>query len=132
MKISCVLVVLLTISGAAQSGDLAKASYAKNGVLIGLTNLAPLQDCRIDGMDGKVSSVEYRADMVIFELKEKKQKQSFQFQLSKLPNIDRRTLRRGFMKKGIPIKASGYACSEDGPLKAISIDRSYKRVLNFP
>src|SRR3982751_157720 len=109
MKIPFALFVFLSVSVAAQSVDVAKATYAKNGVLIGLTNLAPLQDCRIDGMEGKVSSVEYRADSVIFELKEKKkQAQSFQFDLSKLPNIDRRTLRRGFMKKGIPIKALGY------------------------
>jgi hypothetical protein len=125
-------VFIFTVSAFAQTSDLARATYAKNGVLIGLTNLVPLQNCRIEAMSGKVSSVEYRGDTVLFEIKKKKEKQTFQFSFSKLPNVDRRTLRRGFLKKGIPMKASGYVCKEEEPIQAISIDRSYERAVSFP
>ena len=125
MKRSLALIVVLSFSAFAQTADLAKGTYARNGVLIGLTNLTPLSDCSIKGMKGKVKSVKFDGDTVTFDLKEKKERQSFQFSLAKIGAPERKSLRRGFMKKGIPLRVSGYACNEDGPVQAISIDRVY-------
>ena len=132
MKLFFALLFVFGISAFGQTTDLAKGTYARNGVLIGLTNLVPLKDCRIEAMEGKVKSVKYEEQRVVFELRQKKQQQSFQFDLAKIGPTERQNLRRGFMKKGIPLSVKGYACTEEGPAEAISIDRSYKRVVNFP
>ena len=108
-------------------GAFAKGTYARNGILISLTNLAPLSACSIIGMKGIVKSVKFEDNTVVFELKEKKKRESFQFSLDNLGEIEKKNLRKGFMRKGIPLRVSGYACIEDDPVQAISIDRSYQR-----
>jgi hypothetical protein len=127
MKLSLALMIFLTLPVLAQTAGMAKGTYARNGVLISLTNLAPLSSCSITGMKGIVKSVQFEGNMVVFELKEKKERQAFQFNLDNLGEPEKRNLRKGFMRKGIPLRVSGYACTESDPVQAISIDRSYQR-----
>ena len=128
MKLLLALMIFLSCPAVAQTdGTIAKGTYARNGVLISLTNLAPLSSCSIIGMKGLVKSVKFEGNMVVFELKEKKKRESFQFSLDNLDETEKKSLHKGFMRKGIPLRVSGYACTEDDPVQAISIDRSYQR-----
>lgn len=124
MKTSLGLLLLLSISTLAQTADLAYGRYAKNGIMISLTGLAPLQDCSIDAMEGKVKSVKVRDGSMNFQLRDASLRKAFRFDLARLDSTERRMLRRNFLSKGARLRVTGYACSE-GPLQTISIDRVY-------
>ncbi|HYJ91009.1 MAG TPA: hypothetical protein VEV84_06865 [Pyrinomonadaceae bacterium] len=120
-----VLALLLCAPVLAQRPEVAQGTYARNGALIGLANLAPLRDCTVQSMDGKVKSVKEKGGVVVFELKMKHEKMSFQFQLSRLDYPERSAYERKLIRKPIRLRASGYACRQGFPLEAISIDRVY-------
>lgn len=128
MSKGCVaLLLFLCLSAAARQAQLAHAIYARNGVLVGLTDLAPLRDCPVRGMEGKSRAIKIDDDNATFELKAAEQRISFRFPLSRLDTADRKALRRGLLRKGLLLRASGYACGgiSDQPLETISINWVY-------
>jgi len=129
MKWTWVVVVMLLMSGAAlaQDGAAARATYAGKGVLIGLADLTPLQDCTIKSMQGKVKKVKAQGGLVRFDLDSKKQRMTFRFAMNRLGSAEQMNFRKDFLHEGLVLRASGYACSPGkfDPLEAISIDRVY-------
>jgi len=120
---------MLLMSGAAlaQDGAAARATYAGKGVLIGLADLTPLQDCTIKSMQGKVKKVKAQGGLVRFDLDSKKQRMTFRFAMNRLGSAEQMNFRKDFLHEGLVLRASGYACSPGkfDPLEAISIDRVY-------
>ena len=105
----------------------AHATYSQNGVLIGLTGLAPLKDCSVRTMEGRVKSVKRKNVMVKFDLDSKKQRMTFEFSIYKLAAAEQMNYFKDFLHKGLKLRASGYACKDedDDTLEAISIERIY-------
>ena len=126
------LLSLLVLGGAvfAQGPEVvARAAYSQNGVLIGLADLAPLKECSIQSMEGRVKDLKV-TDVVRFDLKdeksEDKQRMTFQFPIIRLASAERAIFQKDFLHKNLKLRAMGYACgSKDDPLEAISIDRAY-------
>ena len=129
MRFAVAVIALLLLSGISalgQAADHAHGSYSRNGILIGLTNLAPLRDCPVQSMEGKVNSVNVGDGTVAFELKAKDNRLTFQFPLGRLAEAEQKALRRNFLIKGVPLRATGFSCSESqNTLETISIDRLY-------
>ena len=128
MKTAAALVLALCFSAIArQTPELAHGTYARNGILIGLTDLAPLRDCRVEAMEGKARSIEIDKTAVTFDLKSDERRLTFRFPLARLDAQSRRSLRRNFLQKGLTLRATAYACSsaEDRPLETITLARSY-------
>ena|SRR3982751_4694629 len=120
------LLTLILLFTPVQSDRFAHGTYARNGILIGLSDLAPLRTCAVKAFEGKTTSVEIDNGTAIFELKSDTERQSFQFPLAKLDSPERKTLRRNFLQKHVPLRATGYACTtESQTLETISIDRVY-------
>ena len=119
--------MLLCGSAFAQKLELAHPTYSQNGVLIGLTDLAPLRDCSIQAMDGKVKAVKDDGGVVLFDLESKEQRMTFRFPLNRLAATEQKSFQKDFLHKGIRLRANGYACGGDknSQLDAISIDRVY-------
>lgn len=118
---------LLCVSAYPQSSNLAHATYGRTGQMIGLADLAPLRDCRVRSAEGKARAIKVENGVVTFDLKATDDsRQKFRFSLSILDRAERKSFRRGFLQKGVRLRASGYACGDpEEPLEAISIDRSY-------
>jgi hypothetical protein len=108
-------------------GQSAHATYAKNGVLIGLSDLAPLRSCAVRSLEGKVKTVKHSKTMVKFDLKsDDDERMTFQFPLSRLAAAEQVGYRKDFLHKGLRLRASGYACrSDDDALETISVERVY-------
>ena len=103
-----------------------RATYAVNGTLIGLADLAPLRDCSVRSMEGKVKRVKAKSGVVSFDLDAKDQRMTFQFPIERLAAAEQMTFRKDFLHKGLRLRASGYACKGDGDaLETISVDRAY-------
>lgn len=110
----------------AQDREPAGATYANNGTLIGLTDLAPLRDCSVKVMQGKVKDLKARGGLVLFDLKAKKERMTFRFPINRLGSPEQLNFRKDFLHNGLLLRASGYACgTKDEPLEAITIDRVY-------
>jgi hypothetical protein len=125
-----VWVVLLVILGAGvmniSAQSTAQATYAKNGALIGLADLAPLRECSVRSIDGKVKAIDEDDGMVSFDLASKKERMAFQFPLARLADPERYGYRKGLLRKGTRLRASGYLCKgSGGTLEAISVERVY-------
>jgi hypothetical protein len=122
-------VVLLLLSCApvlAQDARSARATYAKNGVLIGLSDLAPLRACSVRSIEGKVSAVKEEGGTVRFSLKSKNDKMTFQFPVSMLAPAEQYSYRKDFLHKGLKLRASGYKCKGEGAdIETISVERAY-------
>jgi hypothetical protein len=129
MKWTWVIMAVLLMGGAAAAQDAAaaRATYAGKGVLIGLADLTPLQDCTIMSMQGKVKKVKAQGGLVRFDLFSKKQRLTFRFALNRLGSAEQMNFRKDFLHEGLVLRASGYACGAGkfDPLEAISIDRVY-------
>jgi hypothetical protein len=129
MKWTWVVAVVLLMGGAvsAQDAAAARATYAGKGVLIGLADLTPLQDCTIKSMQGKVKKVKAQGGLVRFDLDSKKQRMTFRFAINRLGSAEQMNFRKDFLHEGLVLRASGYACTPGkfDPLEAISIDRVY-------
>ena len=120
------MILLLCGSVFAQKPELARATYAKNGALIGLADLAPLRNCSIQAIEGKVKAVKQDGGVVLFDLESKDQRMTFRFPLNRLASAEQKSFQKDFLHKGLRLRANGYACgSPGGPLEAISIDRVY-------
>jgi hypothetical protein len=126
-KLPLVLLLILCVSVYPQSADLAHATYGRTGQMVGLADLAPLRDCRVRSADGKARAIRVENGVVTFDLRAPdKSRQKFRFPLSMLDRPERKSFRRGFLQKGVRLRASGYACGgPEEPLEAISIYRSY-------
>jgi hypothetical protein len=127
MKSGLTLLVLILCGVVfAQKKSTARATYAKNGALIGLAELAPLKDCSVRAMEGKAKNVKVEGGTVLFDLESKNQGMTFQFPLNRLASAEQRNFQNDFLHKGIRLRANGYACGKrSGPVEAISIDRVY-------
>jgi hypothetical protein len=120
------LVLLLCGSVFAQGPKSARATYAQNGALIGLADLAPLRDCSIQAIEGKVKAVKEDGGVVLFDIESKDRRLTFRFPLNRLAAAEQRSYQKDFLHKGLRLRANGYACgSRGGPLEAISIERAY-------
>jgi hypothetical protein len=119
------LLAIFCISALGQQADLARGIYARNGVLIGLTGLAPLRDCSVEAMEGKARSIKIKNGTVTFDLKTDTARRTFQFPLARLAPAERRSLRRNFLRKNLTLRATGYSCASAVSLETISIDRQY-------
>ena len=123
------LVLLLMLSSApllAQDARSARATYARNGTLIGLMDLAPLRDCSVRSIEGKVSAVKRDGDTVRFSLKSKNDKLTFQFPVNMLAPAEQNSYRKDFLHKGLKLRASGYACKSEGAdIETITVERAY-------
>jgi hypothetical protein len=125
-KGSLAIALLITASAFAQQTQFARGIYARNGVLIGLTDLAPLKDCSVQVADGKARDVDVVGNDVSFEIKSGEERKAFKFSLTSLDPSERKIFRRDFLKKGLRLRATGYACDGNaGPLETIRIDRVY-------
>jgi hypothetical protein len=121
------LVLLLCGVCFGQTDPKAKATYSENGKLIELANLAPLRDCKIMALAGKVKRVKRVDDAVIFDLDDKHQRMTFQFPIDRLASAEQSAYSRDFLHKGLVLRADGYQCK--GPsvaLETISINRVYQ------
>ena len=121
-----VLVLLLCGHVMAQDVRSARATYAVNGVLIGLADLSPLMNCKVIALEGKVKKVKNKGGIVSFTLKEHDDKLTFQFPLNILGSSEQYTFQKHFLHNGLRLRANGYACKgEEFPLDAISVERVY-------
>ena len=129
MKTASFLILALCLTAfARQTTQFAHGTYARNGILIGLSDLAPLRDCQVQSMEGKARSIEIDKTAVTFDLKDGDQRMTFRFPLSKLDTPERRSLRRNFLQKSVPLRATAYACPgapADQPLETITLARVY-------
>jgi hypothetical protein len=127
MKAAAIVLVLVFCGLVfTQTQRSAQATYSSNGVLIGLADLAPLRDCRIRSIEGKVKTVKEKGGVVSFDVESKSDRMTFQFPLSRLASAEQSSFHKDFLHKGLRLRASGYACrGEDDPLEAISIERAY-------
>src|ERR1041385_3434828 len=108
------LVLLLCGAVFAQKTQLARATYAKNGALIGLSELTPLKDCSIRAMEGKPKDIKVKEGIVQFDLDSKNDGMTFQFPLNRLASAEQRNFQNDFLHKGIKLRASGYDCGKKG------------------
>src|SRR5262245_45541702 len=115
------LVVLLGGAVLAQKTEVARATYAQNGALIGLADLAPLRDCSVRAIEGKVKAVKEDGGVVLFDLESKDQRMTFRFPLNRLASAEQRNYQKDFLHKGLRLRANGYDCGsgKGGPLEAI-------------
>src|SRR5689334_14416095 len=119
MKWACmILVLVLCDSAMVQAQQTAHPTYAKNGVLIGLSALAPLRSCSIRAMEGKVKSVKNIGDAVVFILQTNDERMTFQFPIKRLASAEQKVYERGFLEKGLKLRASGYSCRSYSALEA--------------
>lgn len=125
MKMGWLLALLLCFPILVFGQRSAQATYSQNGKLIGLADLAPLRDCSVRSIDGKVRSVKEKGGIVIFQLGTKHDRMSFQFSLARLASAEQFIYHRDFLHKGLRLRASGYACSVGDPFEAIAIERVY-------
>src|SRR5690349_9803029 len=122
MRWGCmILVLVLCGSTVIQAQQTAHPTYAKNGLLIGLSALAPLRSCSVRAMEGKVKSVKKIGDAVVFELQSNDERMTFQFPVKRLASTEQKVYERGFLEKGLKLRASGYSCRSYSALEAISI-----------
>lgn len=124
-KLLPLLLILLSFSAFGQTSQPATPTYAENGQLIGLTNLSGLEECSSANLLGKLKEIKTEEPFAVFELKSKKERQSVRVDLERLSARDRSTFFQHLMKKGRPLRVSGYRCGNDDFIRAISIDRSY-------
>ena len=124
---SAVFILVCCVTLFAQASKTAHATYAVNGVLIELSDLAPLRDCPARAIDGKVKTVKENNAVVSFDLESKdKERRTFQFPLSRLASAEQMSFRKDFLHKGLRLRASGYACKgNEDRLETISIVRVY-------
>ena len=118
------LMLMLCVSGLAQDTRKAHATYSVNGVLISLSDLSPLRTCSVRSLDGKVKSVRVKGGTVVFELKTKEDRATFQFPTSILASAEQVVFKKNLIRKGLRLRASGYACRDDA-YEAISVERVY-------
>ena len=106
---------------------MAHATYASNGVLIALSDLTPLMDCKVRAIEGKVKDVKEKDGLVTFDLESDEQRLTFQFPLSRpIASAEQVSFRKDFLHKRLKLRASGYACKgEDDPVETISVERVY-------
>src|SRR5690242_3495071 len=110
-----------------QTDPKARPTYASNGVLIELAGLAPLRDCQVMAVKGKVKKVKRVDDAMIFVLSNKQDRMTFQFPINRVAPSDQPYLSKNFLRKNVMLNASGYQCK--GPniaLETISITRVYQ------
>ena len=127
MKIFCLLPLLLlfSISIIGQTSEYATSAYARNGVLISLTNLSPLTECAVQSSAGKIRAVKVDGDTAVLEVGRKRAAKTIAVKLGSIKDADRANLFKDLFRKGLPVRVSGYACGEDEALRAISVDRDY-------
>jgi|GEM_PF-7104588 len=121
------LVLLLCGVCFGQTDPKARPTYSENGKLIELADLAPLRDCQVMALKGKVKKVKRVADTVVFSLDDKHQRMTFQFPIDRLADAEQSIYSKDFLHKGLVLQANGYQCK--GPnvaLEAISIERVYQ------
>ena len=122
------LVFVLLMSGVCfgQTTPKARPTYASNGILIELADLAPLRDCPIMALKGKVKRVKRIADSIVFDLSYKKETMRFQFPIGRLAPAEQASLKKNFLSKNAMLNANGYQCKGPGfALETISIERVY-------
>ena len=126
MKWELVFLVLVLCGAGFAQAPTGSATYAKNGVLIRLTNLAPLRNCSIRAMEGKMKDIERNESVVTFNLKSKEELMTFQIALDRLGSSERKDFQKDLLRKGLRLRASGYACGgRNDTLETISIERVY-------
>src|SRR5690242_12239737 len=121
------LVLLLCGVCFGQTDPKARPTYASNGVLIELAGLAPLRDCQIMAIKGKVKKVKKVEDAMIFIVSNKQERMTFQFPMNRVAPGDQAYLYKNFLQKNAFLNANGYQCK--GPevaLETISITRVYQ------
>jgi hypothetical protein len=125
MKLQIIIAILVLSSAAAgQLPQQADGTYARNGKMIGLTNLSPLSDCSVKSFRGKVRSVDVSETSAKFKMRSGKENMEFALDLSRLSAVDRDHVFKDLIKKGYFLRVNGYTC-DSGPPKTISIERSY-------
>ena len=92
-----------------QTDPKARPTYASNGVLIELAGLAPLRDCPVMALKGKVKKVKRVDDAMIFVLSNKQDRMTFQFPINRVAPSDQPYLSKNFLRKNVVLNASGNA-----------------------
>jgi len=119
------LTVCVAVSVTAQTDDHATVTYAKNGRLVGVSDLIGLSDCASRSLAGRVSDVDLKGDTAHVKLKENKTSFELEVPLTRLKADDRTAILKDLLRKKVELRVAGYACSADGPISAFSIDRIY-------
>lgn len=118
------LFVALPVFG--QVSGSATSTYARNGKLIGLTNLSGLNDCSVKNAAGRVKKVKVNGNVAKFRLRSKEETQNIEVNLAALSESDRASMFKDLVRSGYPIRVGGYTCSDDADITAFSIDRIYR------
>lgn len=126
MKFLPLIILFLCVSGFAQTAERAVVTYSVNYKLIGLSNLLGLSDCSVKSLTGRVRKLEKKADTATVSLKiDKKTTSEVIIPLGRVPEEHRDDVFDHLITKNNTIRVSGYACTEDAPFSAFSVDRVY-------
>lgn len=126
MKFLPLIILLFCVSGFAQTTERAVVTYSVNYKLIGLSNLLGLSDCSVKSLTGRVRKLEKKADTATVSLKiDKKTTSEVIIPLGRVPEEHRDDVFDHLITKNNTIRVSGYACTEDAPFSAFSVDRVY-------
>ena len=125
-KLFPLIILFFAVTAFAQTSDPAVPTYSINEKLIGLSNLTGLSDCQVRSVLGKVKKIERNRDSVSVTVKvDKKTRETAVIPLERVAADDRKTLLRHLITKNNTVRISGYACTEEGPFSAFSVDRVY-------
>ncbi|NOT46295.1 MAG: hypothetical protein HOP17_00900 [Acidobacteria bacterium] len=126
MKFLPFLILVLGISGFAQTTEKAVVTYSVNYKLIGLSNLLGLSDCSVKSLVGRVRKLEVKGDTATVLIKiDKKTSSDVMIPLGRIAEEHRDDVFDHLITKNNTIRVSGYACTEDAPFTAFSVDRVY-------
>lgn len=120
------IILLVTASSFAQTTERAVVTYSVNYKLIGLSNLLGLNECPVKSIVGRIRKFEKNADSVTVSLKvDKKTTTEVTVPLGRVAEENRDDVFDHLITKNNTIRVSGYACTEDAPFSAFSVDRVY-------
>ena len=123
--------LLLLVSAYGQGPRFATATRARNGHLIGLSNILGLSDCTSTEFSGKVREIEVNGDKAQFELRSKKdaakkrQTRAVEVDLVRIAPADRKSLFHDLIQNRRVLRVAGYICKPGDPISAFSIDLIY-------
>ena len=118
-----IILALLTVSAFGQTSDLAVGTYAENGKLISLTNIAGLSDCPARNVSGKVKKIKIRGNLATFRLGSRSEKINIEVNLDRLSDADRRVIFSDMIRSRYLLRVAGYSCNPDSIISAFSLDR---------
>lgn len=124
-KLLPIVFLLVTMSAFGQSSDQAVVTYSVNYKLIGLSNLTGLSDCSLMTLVGRVRKIDKKGDSASVTIKVDKKTSDVIVPLARVPEQHRDDVFDHLITKNNTIRLSGYACTENAPFSAFSVDRVY-------